>query len=203
MLEITQAYTSPFVRKLRLAVAVKGLEAKVAFLDPDKQGPRNDALRASNPLQKVPAARLDDGTLIYDSHVICEYIDSMSPSPCLFPATGPERWRTLTLGALADGMLDAAILVVYEGRFRPKEKWHPEWLDKQQVKIDQAIAWLEANIPDWKGHPDYGHITLACALGYLDLRQGGRWREKAPKLAQWLARFAAAVPAFAATTPPG
>lgn len=203
MMEVTQSFNSPFVRKVRLAVAMKGLEAKVAFIDPDKDGARNEALRAANPLNKLPAARLEDGTLIYDSHVICEHIDTLSPKPVLFPPAGPARLRTLTLAALADGIMDASILVVYEGRFRPKEKWHQEWVDKQQVKIDEALAHLESNIPDWSGTPDYGHITLACALGFLDLRQGGKWRQSCPRLVGWLARFADAVPAYARTTPPG
>ena len=203
MIEVTQAANSPFVRKVRIAVLMKGLESKVAFLDPASQGERNEALRAANPLQKVPAARLEDGTLIYDSHVICEHLDTLTASAQLFPAAGKERLRALTLGALADGIMEASVLIVYEGRFRPKEKWHQEWIDKQQIKIDQGLAWLEANVPEIKGTPDYGHLSLACALGFLDLRQDGKWRARCPKLAAWLGRFAAAVPAFAATTPPG
>jgi glutathione S-transferase len=98
--------------------------------------------------------------------------------------------------------MDAAILVIYEARFRPEEKRHQEWIDRQQGKVDAGLAWLEANIPDWTSHPDYGHITLACALGFLDDRQAGRWRAQFPKLASWLGRFDKAVPAFAATAPP-
>lgn len=203
MITVTQAWTSPFVRKVRIVVGVKGLQDRVTFLDPDKDGPENDALRAANPLQKVPAARLDDGTLIYDSHVICEHFDTLSPSPRLFPASGAERLRILTLAALADGIMDAAILIVYEGRFRPEDKWHQGWIDKQQIKVDQALDYLEAHTPEWSGTPDYADISLACALGFLDLRQGGRWRKAHPKMVAWLERFAAAVPSFAATTPPG
>jgi glutathione S-transferase len=203
MIEVTQSFNSPFVRKVRLVVAMKGLESKVAFIDPEKDGARNEALRAANPLNKIPAARLDDGTLIFDSHVICEHIDTLSASPVLFPPAGPARVKALTLAALADGIMEASILVIYESRFRPKEKWHQEWVDKQQVKVDEGLAYIERNIPDWTGTPDYGHVTLACALGFLDLRQGGRWRLSCPKLAQWLARFSEAVPAYAKTAPPG
>lgn len=203
MIEITLSYASPFVRKVRIVAAMKGLSGKVAFIDPDKDTARNEALRAENPLQKVPAARLDDGTLIYDSHVICEYLDQLAASPKLFPA-GPERFKSLTLAALADGIMDAAILIIYEGRFRPEAKWHPEWIEKQQVKINGAVDWLEAHIPDFGAQqPDYGHVSLACALGFLDLRQGGKWRVGHPKLAAWLDRFAAAVPSFATTKMPG
>lgn len=202
MITVTQAWTSPFVRKVRIAVAVKGLQDRVAFLDPDKQGPANEALRAANPLQKVPAARLEDGTLIYDSHVICEHLDTLAPSPRLFPPSGRARLQVLTLAALADGIMEAAVLVVYESRFRPKEKWHQGWIDKQQIKVDQALDHLEANLPDWPGAPDYASISLVCALGFLDLRQGGRWRKGHPKLVGWLDRFAAAVPSYGETAPP-
>ncbi len=202
MIELTQSLGSPFVRKVRIAAAVKGLQGQVNFIDPEKDKDRNEALRAANPLAKVPAARLEDGSLIFDSHVLCEYLDSLAPPATLFPPAGPERWRTLTLASLADGIMEAAILVVYEGRFRPEEKWHQPWLDKQQSKIDSAIRYLEATLPPFKGQPDYGDITLACALGYLDLRQAGQWRREHPRLVTWLNSFAAAVPAFAATEPP-
>lgn len=201
MIEVTLAPTSPFVRKVRIATAMKGLDRRVAFLHPETDKQRCEALRAANPLQKVPAARLDDGTLIFDSHVICEYLDTLSATPRLFPAAGPERFRTLTLAALADGIMEASVLVVYEGRFRPKEMWHQPWVDRQQEKVDQGLAYLEAHVPNWSTHPDYGHISLAAALGFLDLRQGGKWRASSPKLVAWLDRFAAAVPSFAATAP--
>lgn len=202
MIEVTLAPTSPFVRKVRIAAAVKRLGDKVVFLDPETDKGRNEALRAANPLQKIPAARLDDGSLIYDSHVICEYLDTLAETPRLFPAAGPQRFKTLTLAALADGIMDAAILAVYEGRFRPPEKWHQPWVDKQLEKTSAAVAHLEQNIPAWNSQPDYGHISLACALGFLDLRHGGRWRDANPKLVAWLDRFAASVPSFAQTAPP-
>lgn len=202
MIEITQSYGSPFVRKVRIVAAMKDIGDKVTFIDPTTAEDRNLALRAANPLHKVPAARLADGSLIFDSHVICEYLDSLSPTPRLFPEVGPARWKALTLAALADGIMDAAILVLYEVRYRPEEKRHPEWVARQQEKVDKAIAHLEANIPGWTGHPDYGHVTLACTLGFLDNRQAGKWRASSPKLAAWLDRFASAVPAFAETAPP-
>jgi glutathione S-transferase len=202
MIEVTDALTSPFVRKVRIVTAMKGLEGQVVFLHPQADQDRCAALRAANPLQKVPAARLEDGSLIFDSHVICEHLDTLAPAPRLFPAGGSERLRTLTLAALADGMMDAAVLVVYEGRFRPQEKWHQPWVDKQEEKIEKAVAYIDAHLPDWERHPDYGHIALACALGFLDLRLGGRWRAASPGLSAWLERFAGAVPSFAATEPP-
>ena len=202
MIEITSSPASPFVRKVRIAAAMKGLGGRVEFIDPDKETARADALRAANPLAKIPTARLDDGTLIYDSHVICEYLDSLAPKPVLFPASGAKRFATLTLAALADGIAEAAILIVYESRFRPKDKWHQEWVDRQHAKIDAGLALLESKAPAWDGQPDYGHITLACALGFLDLRHGGKWRAGHPKLVAWLDQFDNAVPSFAATAPP-
>jgi len=119
----------------------------------------------------------------------------------LFPKSGAERFRTLTLGALADGILDAALLLVYEGRFRPENMKVQGWVDRQQSKVDRSLAQLEKAPPAWRGSPDYGHLTLAVALGYLDFRHGGKWRAGRPKLVKWLDEFAAAVPAFEATRP--
>jgi glutathione S-transferase len=144
---------------------------------------------------------VDGDTAIFDSHVICEYLDSLAASPVLFPKGGVERIRTLTLGALGDGILDAALLLVYEKRFRPEDKWHAPWQERQQGKIDRALDFLERKLPVWKEVPDYGHLTLACALGYLDFRHEGKWRARHPGLVAWLDAFAEAVPAFAETQP--
>jgi glutathione S-transferase len=160
------------------------------------------ALDAHNPLAKIPCLVLEDGSAIFDSHVICEYLDSIGGGPVLFPRSGAERWRTLTLGALADGMIDASLLLVYEKRFRPEAMHVQGWMDRQWKKIHQALDHLEGNPPLWHSHPDYAHVTLAAALGYLDFRHPGSWRDKHPKLVDWLDEFARAVPAFDATRPP-
>src|SRR5262249_12359668 len=119
----------------------------------------------------------------------------------LFPK-GPERWDALVLAALADGILDAALLLVYEKRFRPEDKWHAPWQDRQQAKIDRALDGLEGRLAAYPGR-HYGHLTLAAALGYLDFRHQGLWRARHPQLVAWLDAFAKAVPAFAATQPQG
>jgi glutathione S-transferase len=191
---------SPYVRKVRIAAAMKGVADRFETLSIDTTPLDNPRLSAANPLAKVPAL-VADGMTLFDSHVICEYLDSLAPTPVLFPKSGPERFKTLTLGALADGILDAALLLVYEKRFRPEEKWHAPWQQRQQGKIDRAVDQLEPNPPAWSAHPDYGHLTLACALGYLDFRHEGRWRVNHPKLVAWLDKFAQAVPAFEATRP--
>ncbi len=193
---------SPYVRKVRMAVIMKGLSDRIEAVAVDTNPLDNPELSSANPLSKIPALVIDGSTAIFDSNVICEYLDSLAPQPVLFPASGVERIRTLTLGSLADGILDAALLLVYEKRFRPEEKWHAPWMARQQGKIDRALDYLEKAPPAWRGTPDYGHLTLACALGYLDLRLGSAWRSSRPKLVAWLDEFAAAVPAFDATRPP-
>lgn len=193
---------SPYVRKVRMAVIMKGLSDRIETVAVDTNPLDNPELSSANPLSKIPALVIDGSTAIFDSNVICEYLDSLAPQPVLFPASGVERIRTLTLGSLADGILDAALLLVYEKRYRPEEKWHAPWMARQQGKIDRALDYLEKTPPAWRGTPDYGHLTLACALGYLDLRLGSAWRSSRPKLVAWLDEFAAAVPAFEATRPP-
>ena len=200
-MRLLSAPPSPFGRKVKMTAHMKGLldRIEVESVDTLHANPR---LAAQNPLSKIPVLILADGTQIYDSKVICEYLDSLSPSPRLFPASGPERWKTLTLGALADGIMEAALLSVYEKRFRPEDKWVPSWLERQQAKIDAALKMLESAPPQWGAHPEYGHLALAAALGYLDLRLEGRWRTGHPRLVAWLDAFSNAVPAYARTAPP-
>lgn len=201
MMKLLFSPASPYVRKVTIVAAMKGVADQIELQRTETNPPVNEALRRENPLSKIPTLILDDGTSIFDSHVICEYLDTLAPEPRLFPAAGPERFRTLTLAALADGILDAALLLVYEKRFRPEDKWVESWVERQQLKVDTAVDWLEKAPPAWGDHPDYAHITLACALGYLDFRHGGHWRARHPNLVGWLDRFDAAVPAFAETRP--
>jgi glutathione S-transferase len=192
---------SPYGRKVKIAIALKGLQDRIEVVQVDTNPLDNPDITRANPLGKIPALVIDGDTAIYDSHVICEYLDSMAPTPVLFPTGGVERMRTLTLGSLCDGILDAALLLVYEKRFRPEDKWHAPWQERQQLKIDRAIDALERNPPAWGASPDYGHVTLACALGYLDFRHEGKWRASHPSLVAWLDEFARAVPAFEETRP--
>ena len=196
-MKVFSSPASPFGRKVAITAHMKGLADRVGI-----QTMKADADENTNPLAKIPVLVTDDGTSIYDSPVICEYLDAQVASPVLFPGEGEKRWKTLTLGALADGIIDAAILLVYEGRYRPEDKRVEAWVEMQQNKIDKALDHLEPNPPQWDGTPDYGRITLACALGYLDFRHGGKWRAGHPNLVAWLDKFDAAVPAFKATTPP-
>jgi len=199
MMKLLAAGPSPYVRKARITAMVKGLDAKLEVVARDD--PQLDALRARNPLGKIPVLLREGGEAIFDSHVICEYLDSLAPEPVLFPASGDARWRTLTLAALADGILDAALLLVYEGRYREQGMRVQGWIDMQQAKIDAALDVLESAPPLWSGHPDYGHITVAAALGYLDFRRDGAWRAGHPAMVEWLQAFAGAVPAYEQTRP--
>jgi glutathione S-transferase len=198
-MKLLSSLLSPYVRKVRIAAAMKGLAGNIELVPIDTNVPSNAEINRANPLAKIPTL-IVNGSAIYDSHVICEYLDTQAPSPVLFPS-GPERIKTLTLGALGDGMLEAALLLVYEKRFRPEEKWHQPWQQRQQDKIDRALDVLEQGPPAWHPSPDYGHLTLACALGYLDFRHEGKWRAGHPTLVAWLDAFAGVVPAFAATRP--
>ncbi len=201
MMKLLSALPSPFGRKVKITAHLKGVADRMEVELVDTSKAVNEALMAQNPLAKIPVLILDDGTRIYDSPVICEYLDSLSETPRLFGVQGLERTKMLTRAALADGILDAAILIVYENRFRPEEKRVGSWLERQNAKIIAALDHLETNPVEWRGTPDYADVTLACALGYLDFRLEGKWRAGRPWLVSWLEAFAAAVPAFEATRP--
>lgn len=201
-MKLLSSPSSPYVRKVRITAALKGVSDRIEQQPTDTNVGNPDFFK-TNPLGKIPCLITDDGKVLYDSPVICEYLDTLAPSPVLFPKSGPERFATLTLGALADGILDAALLLVYEKRFRPDGMQVQAWVDRQQSKIDRSLDQLEGESLAWGAAPDYGHVTLACALGYLDFRHGGKWRTGHSKLVSWLERFAAAVPEFGRTTPVG
>jgi glutathione S-transferase len=201
MLTVRTGAGSPFGRKARIAISVLGLDGKVAVEPAANQDPA-DPIRKQNPLGKVPVLLLDDGGTLFDSPVILEYLDMLAGGGKIIPTEKKARFEALRLQALADGILDASILLVYEGRYRPKEKHEQKWLDLQSGKVARGMAELEAKPPGLGTPPTVGEITLACALGYGDFRFEGRWRKDYPKLVAWLDRFAAQVPAFDATKPP-
>ena len=201
MLTLRTGNTSPFGRKIRIAVNVLGLEREVA-IEPASTLDPADPIRQQNPLGKVPVLILDDGAALYDSPVILEYLDDRAGGGRILPKDPPARFAALRLQALADGVMDASILINYEARYRPVQNHEPKWLDLQAGKVTRALAVLEAAPPGIDAPPDVGQITLACALGYRDFRFPGSWRGDHPRLAAWLGDFAARVPAFAATTPP-
>jgi len=192
--------TSPFGRKVRMTAEVLGLVGRIRLVPADTLDPA-DSLRAENPLGKMPCLILADGTPLYDSKVIVEYLDCLSPQRKLIPAEGLARFRTLTAAALADGIAEAALLMVYEGRFRDPAQVSRRWLDHQRGKVLRGLAVFETVPPDPQV-TDVAAIALACALGYLDWRRPVAWRDSHPALVAWLDAFAGHEPAFAATLAP-
>lgn len=192
--------SSPFVRKVRIAAALLGLEAEITLDRADTTDP-NDSLRRTNPLGKIPVLIIEDGSAVYDSRVILDYLDERAGGGKIVPRDPKRRLDALRLQALSDGILDASILTVYEGRYRKPDMHEPKWLELQAGKVSRALAVLEAAPPVLDPMPHVGHITLACALGYRDFRFGTGWRSEYPRLVAWLDNFAAHVPAFAATKP--
>lgn len=197
MLVLRSSPASPFGRKVKIAASLLGLSERIQVVDADTLSPE-DSIRQQNPLGKIPALVLESGEALYDSRVIVEYLDYVAGGGRIFPA-GDARFTALREQALADGIMDAALLQVYEGRFRSEDKHEPKWVDHQAGKVERGLSFAEANLSTPAADLHIGHIALACALGYLDLRFGGRWRESHPKLVAWLADFEARVPVFAKT----
>jgi glutathione S-transferase len=184
--------TSPYVRKVMVVALETGLaeriERIVTMVAPTK--PNEDVAR-ENPLVKVPALTTDEGMVLYDSPVICEYLDTLHSGPRLFPAAGKPRWMALRQQALGDGILDAAILGRYE-ILRPKEYQWPDWIDAQLRKVRGALGALEIEVQagELGGPLTIGQITVGCALGYLDFRYASEeWRAKHRRLAAWFDEF--------------
>ena len=180
---------SPYVRKVRVVAREAGLaaviEEVVASVSPVAP---NEQVSRDNPLGKLPVLIADDGSAIYDSPVICEYLDSLHSGRKLFPAAGPARWTALKLQALADGLLDAALLARYEAALRPEPRRWPEWIAGQKRKIADALDTLERDVDLLGGDLTIGNLSVACALGYLDFRfAADAWRTGRPKLDAWLA----------------
>ena len=198
MMILRSSPPSPFGRKVKLAAAILGLDKEITI---EKADPTDatDTIRKQNPIGKIPALILENGTVLYDSPVILEYLDHRAGGAKIIPRGADARFAALTLEALCDGILDACILLVYEGRWRPVEKHEQKWVDYQTDKVKRAFDVLEATPPALDAVPNVGAITLACALGYQDLRFQGKWRAQYPKLVKWHDAFEAQVPAFAHT----
>ncbi len=184
--------TSPFVRKVMMVALETGLAERIERM-PTTVAPtkRNDEVARENPLVKVPALTTDDGLVLYDSAVICEYLDTLHGGPRLFPASGKPRWLALRQQALGDGILEAAILGRYE-ILRPKEYQWPDWIDAQLRKVRGALGALEIEVEagELAGPLNIGQITIACALGYLDFRYASEeWRARHRRLAAWFDEF--------------
>ena len=189
--------TSPFGRKALMAGHHLRLMDRIEVVGSDPMQ-AEDPLRKDNPLGKMPALILPDGRRIYDSCVILEYFDHLAGGGKILPVNFDARITALTLQALADGIMDASILVVYEGRYRPEHLHHEPWLDYQRGKIERGLDALQASPPD-PAQVNVGTIATACMFGYLDWRKQVDWRHRNPQLVGWLDAFAATCPAFEGT----
>jgi len=195
MLKLRYSTTSPFVRK----VVVTAIETdQDADIERVKTVTTDLALGTDNPLQKIPALTLEDGTKLIDSKVICDYLDQRKGGK-LIPS-GAKRWPVLARQALCDGILDAAILRRYESQ-RPETLRSIEWDSRQKLKVDQGLAALEREAPGFGDAVDLGTLTAAIMLDYLDFRFAhDAWREKHPNLAKWHKAFSQR-PSLQATMP--
>jgi glutathione S-transferase len=194
--------TSPFVRKVLVVAHERRLLGRIEQVvlrpSPLKANPE---LSRANPLNKIPALVLDDGTVLYDSGVICEYLDALEGRPLLVPASGAERWRVLRLHALADGVIEAGVLVYYERAQRPPaHQWQP-WVDGQLEKVRQGLDALDAEAASFGGGAmNLGMIGAAAAIGWLGFREVCEPLSGRSNLARWYAEFSER-PSMRATVP--
>lgn len=200
-MKLYHSLTSPYVRKVVVLLheteQLEDVELETVAGTPVAPAA---PLIGKAPLTKVPALERPDGPTLFDSRVICAFLDDRAGGR-LYPE-GARRWDVLTLEALADGILDAALLMTYESRLRPEDKQWDEWADSQWVKVERACAVLNQR---WMAHLsgplDMGQVAVGCALGYLDLRNDARgWRKGNDALATWFAEFDAR-PSMVATRP--
>jgi glutathione S-transferase len=193
------APTSPYGRKVMVTALETGVISKIEVLRTRPSDTDTD-LRERNPLGKIPALITDDGTALFDSPVICEYLDSLHDGHKLFPAAGPARWLALRQQAEADGILDAAIARRSENN-RREELRSKAWIGHQTAAMHRALAHLEADVDALSGAPTIGQITIGCMLGYLDFRFPDEdWHGLAPNLSDWFAGFSQR-PSMQATVP--
>jgi len=195
MMKLRYGSTSPFVRKVLVTAIETGQEAEIEKVKTNTADP---ALAQHNPLNKIPALTLEDGAVLIDSAVICEFLDSRKGGK-LFPKDA-TRWPTLSRMALCDGILDAAILRRYELQ-RPEALRSIEWDTRQKTKVDQGLDALEKEAPGFGDRIDIGSLTVAIMLDYLDFRFAHEaWRETHPNLARWHKAIAAR-PSLKSTMP--
>ena len=194
--------TSPFVRKVRIVLAEKRLDC--AYIEDDVMAPDSLAAR-HNPLGKVPCLLLDGGDAVFDSRVIVEYLDALSPVGRLIPAAGRERMEVKQWEALADGLLDAAVLARQESHWplRTESERSSAWIERQLGKVEAALVLMERQLGDrpWCHgiHLSLADVALGCALGYLDFRFPQlAWRARHPRLLKLHDKLATR-PSFAGT----
>jgi glutathione S-transferase len=191
-MQLFYSQTSPFVRKCLVAAHELDLAQRIELL-PAAAHPvnRDRSVVERNPLGKVPTLVTDAGAVFFDSRVICEYLNELGDGH-LLPAAGEARFAILTDQALADGLMDAAVLARYESGLRPEHLRWPDWTGGQMEKVSSALSDFERRAAAWDGRMDLGVIAVGCALGYLDFRYPDiAWRGHGRSLARWYEQFAA------------
>jgi glutathione S-transferase len=192
VMKLFYSQTSPFVRKCLVAAHELDLAERLELL-PAAAHPvnRDRSVVARNPLGKIPTLVTDEGAVLFDSRVICEYLNALGDGH-LLPAAGAARFNVLADQALADGLMDAAVLARYESTLRPESLRWADWSGGQMEKVGSALSDFERRAATWGGRMDLGTIALGCGLGYLDFRYPDLdWRAESPSLARWYAQFAA------------
>ena len=189
---------SPFGRKVKITAHLTGLVDQIEVVNIDGNDPQSAALNP-NPLNKIPALELDSGQLIVDSKVICEYLIKQSGRLELLPEH--LRVNLLSRAALADGITEAALLMVYERRFREESQINTDWLTRQNQKVLGGLQWFTDNLTEIVATPTIDQVGLAVTLGYLDFRFFGEWRTRFTDLALWLTQFQQMVPGYQLTDP--
>ncbi len=191
-MKIFFAVASPFVRKCLVAAAELGLRDRIEQVSAAAHPVDRDAsVVAHNPLGKIPTLITDDGTVLYDSRVICEYLNTLGDGH-LIPREGKAHWSVLVEQALADGIMDAAVLTRYETAVRPEALRWKEWTTGQLEKVTSGLDALESRAAGFGDRADLGTIAFGCALGYLDFRFASfGWRDTRPNATAWFGRFGA------------
>ncbi len=185
-MKILYSPASPYSAKCRMAARYLGLDVEEVKTDTNQEPAE---LMDSNPLGKIPVLIRADGNPVYDSVAIMSYLDRLSGNR-LYPKKHEKRTDAEVLEALCDGITDCLLAIVYERRFRPEDKVHQPWIDKQWSKVTRGLDYLEKNLPKTGKKLNGGHFSLAALLGYLDLRFAGQWEEDRPFLAAWRETFA-------------
>lgn len=202
-MKIFYSASSPFVRKVMVVAHELGVADRIERLPSAVHPIRADTgVLRYNPLGQVPTFFTDDGEVLYDSRVICEYLDASHGDGRIFPAAGAARWRALREQALADGIIAAGILIRYELTVREAAGQHADWIAGQRRKIEDGVRTIEADASALASRVDIGAISLACALSYLDFRLPEiAWRQASPQSAQWLDAFVESRPSLLRTKP--
>ena len=181
-MKLYSSATSPYVRKVLACAIARGIEGRITTI-PTNPHESPAALIADNPLSRIPCLVTEDGFALFDSPVICEYLDTIGEMLPLFPASGAARWVALRNQALGDGIMDASVFRRLES-LKPQEEARTKAMQRQKEAIDRSLALLEREPPGRL--LDIGTIAIACALGFLDLRFAGEdWRASHPRLAEW------------------